>query len=65
VLNLDRVVFDSWRVAPDQRSSNDGAYDVLLTITTASGLTLPILLVAYLLAWERGARNARRKAEVP
>ena len=51
ILNLEHVVFDLMAgISRSNRSANDGAYSILLIITTVSVMLSPFLLLHYLIS---------------
>lgn len=60
-LNLEHVVFSLMSgIKPEQRSSNDAAYGVVVMLTFYSVLASPILLISYVVLCFR-ARYSRRE----
>ena len=64
VLNLDQVVFLTVG-GHRQRSPNDGAFSILVTITMSSLFVLPVVLVGYITAvYQRRWGRSKVHAEV-
>ena len=59
VLNLEHVVFNLMGgISRDQRSANDGAYEVVLTLSMLSIVLAPILAIIYIVLVYRAWRDA-------
>lgn len=51
MLNLEHVVFDLMSgIRPEDRSPNDTAYDIVLSLSILSFIASPVLLIAYTVA---------------
>ena len=58
ILNLEHVVFNLMSgIRQDERSANDGAYEVVVTLSLLSIVLAPILAIAYAVLAHRAWRN--------